>query len=155
MKIVKKPWTDEEIKLLKAMATMLTVGQMSQRLGRSVSSIKFKLYSLQIKLRDRGYIHAGKPTDWTEDEIKTLKKYAGVLTAHEIADILKTRTWKAVRIKASHLGITLYKTPWSYEELTRLVELREKGLTFGQIALKLGRTSAVCAAKYRYLTRKT
>jgi hypothetical protein len=154
MTIVKKPWTDEEIKLLKAMATMLTVGQMSERLNRSVSSIKFKLSSLNIKLRDRGYIYATKPNEWTENELKILKKYAGVLTAHEIAEVLKTRTWKAVRLKAASLGITLYKTPWSYEEMTRLIELREQGLTFGQIAIKMGRSSAVCAAKYRYLTRK-
>lgn len=153
MSFVRKLWTEEDVKLLKAMSKILTITQMASRLDRSRSSIKFKLNHLGIKLRARGVVKGHRSSDWTDAEVDTLKLYAGRLTASQIAKKLKKRTMRAVRIKAAHLNISLMKTPWTEDNLDQLLKLRQNGFTFGQIGLKLGKSSGACRNKHAYLTK--
>lgn len=149
----RRPWTDEEVKLLKAMSMYYPARVVAERLGRGESAVKFKMRSLGIRLLDRGRLPAPKYTDWTDAELKILKKYAGHKTSIELAELLPNRSSKAIRLKAAQLGLTLFKKPWTEEDLTNLLRLREQGHTFKEIATVFDRTPEACRAKYNYLTK--
>jgi hypothetical protein len=148
----RKLWDESEVKVLRAMSEMYTTNQMADLLGRTPWSIRNKLRELNILLHKRGRIPVRKSSDWSDKELKILKKYAGKLTAHEISEKIGTRSLKAVRTKAAYLGITLFKSPWSSEEMTFLLDSYAQGIKLKEIAKSLGRTQDVCRAKLKYLT---
>lgn len=49
---------------------------------------------------------------------------------------------------------TLHRQPWTDEEDRRLIKLDKKGLSYMQIALKLGRTHASVGQRKAYLRRE-
>jgi len=153
MAYVRRPWTDEDIKLLRAMAQYLPATLIAERLNRGLSSIKFKLSNLGIRLRDRGWVCQGSPRHWTPKEVSILKRHAGKLTSLELQKLLPQRSSKSIKIKASALGLTLFKTPWSSEDLDNLLSLREQGKSFVEIAKVFKRSPEACRAKYSYLTK--
>ena len=146
-----KKWDDDEIKLLKAMSQFYTSKQVAEKLNRSPFSVRNKLRDLDIKLLNRGRIYVSKSSDWSASEIKILNKYVGKLSAQMIAKKLSGRSVKAIRLKVRSLGLSLFKTPWSSQDLDTLLSLREKGCSFRFIARQLGRTSGACRAKFNYL----
>jgi len=146
-----KLWCETDLKLLKSMSQYFTANQIAERLERTPSSIKNKLRELKIHLLDRGRIRVTKSSDWSEAEIKTLMRFAGKLPAHRIAKKIPTRSVKAIRIKSSRLGISLFAHPWSTEDMTLLLELHAQGVSFKEIGEKLNRSSDVCRAKFSYL----
>lgn len=149
----RKFWSEDDIRLLKAMSQYFSARVIAERLSRSETAVRFKLRSLKIKLLDRGRVAAPKKTDWSDKEIAILKKYAGSKTSIELEKTLPARSSKAIRMKASQLGLTLFKSPWSDKELSILLERRMQGVPFKTISAELSRSEAVCRAKHAYLTK--
>lgn len=150
--MIKKMWTEEEVKLLRAMAAYYSSTVIAERLGRGLSSVKFKLSQLGIRLRDRGWVDCDNPRHWKPEEIKILKKWAGKKSSYELRLLLPKRSYKAIRLKASQLNLSLFKTPWSIEEMDKLLELRKKGFSYPEIGKILNRTEGACRSKYKYLS---
>jgi len=146
-------WSEEEVKILKAMCMYFSASVIAERLGRGESGVKAKIASLGISLRARGWKARPSPREWSKKEIDILKKNAGVLSAIELEKLLPKRTCKSIRLKSASLGLTLYKQPWSTEDLDKLIELRDSGMPFPKIGENLGRTSGACRAKYNYLNK--
>lgn len=149
----RRPWSDDDVKLLTSMSQYFPAPHMAGVLGRSETSVRFKLRQLGIKLRERGYVQRSRPSQWSESELRTLRRCAGTMSSKELMVKLPRRTNRAIRLKAASLGITLFKSPWSQEDLDVLLKLRAAKRTFKEVAEALGRTEAVCRAKFSYLTR--
>ena len=149
----RKMWTEDEVKILKAMCSYFSARMIAERLGRGESGVKAKIASLGISLRARGRVAKPSRREWSAQEIKTLRKYAGVLNSKELVKELPKRTERAIRLKAAHLGLTLYKTPWNSHDLDKLLELRTAGKSYPEISVILNRTTGACRAKYNYLTK--
>ncbi len=149
----RKMWSEEEVKILKAMCMYFSASVIAERLGRGESGVKGKIASLGISLRARGRKARPSPREWSKKEIDILTKNAGVLTSVELVRLLPKRTCRSIRLKSASLGLTLYKQPWNMEDLDKLIELRDRGESFPKIAKALGRTSGACRAKYNYLTK--
>jgi hypothetical protein len=153
MNYARRPWSDDDVKLLTSMSLYFPAPYMAGVLNRSETAVRFKLRQLGIQLRARGYVQRGRPSQWTEPELRTLRRFAGTLSSKDLMAKLPRRTSRAIRLKAASLGLTLFKSPWSQEELDKLLTLHAAKRTFKDIAEQLGRSEAVCRAKYSYLTR--
>jgi hypothetical protein len=149
----RKMWTEDEVKVLKAMCRYFSARMIADRLGRGESGVKAKIASLGISLRARGRIAKPSRREWSEQEIKILRSSVGKLSALEMKKLLPKRTDRAIRLKASSLGLSLFKTPWSSEDLDKLLELRDSGKAYPEISSLLNRTAGACRAKYNYLTK--
>ena len=110
-KILAKPWTAEEISLLKELYPTSPINELAQRLGRTEASVKHRAYSLGVKRKnwcDRL---------WTAEEVKMLRDlYPNCKSTREIARKIG-RPWGSVRQIASNLGISKVKRPKDYGEL--------------------------------------
>lgn len=73
---------------------------------------------------------------WSDKEIEYLKKNIGVKTQFEMAYELG-RTYGAVRYKVSKLGITSNNRSLT-DDLPLIMDMIEQGLTYDQIADKVG-----------------
>lgn len=148
-----KLWSEEDVKLLRAAIHVQTIPKIAEILGRSVGGVKGKMLALGLSVRKvRAYQRGVKASDWTLQEISTLKKYAGSLPAYLIGKKLN-RSERAVKSQASRLGVSLQKNPWSTEDLDRVKELRDSNLSWPEVSKILGRTPEACRAKYNSIYR--
>lgn len=145
-------WTDEEVAYLKKEIKKKTIAQIAEELGRSVSSVGCKLSTEGISVRKtRRYLRtAPRPSDWSWEDVDYLKAHAGRKTSMEIGEAIG-KTARAVKIKATRLGISLQQNAWSDEELERLTEMVGQKLKWGVIGKKLKRTPEAVRAKASYI----
>jgi len=149
-------WTEEEIEDLKMTCFFKTVREMSEYFGRDEGSIKYKLKSLGIKLRDmRSYRRSEdkKTNTWTKEEMTFIKRQAGRMTSKQLAESLG-KSPQCVRNKASRMGVSLQINPWTEQEVEVLFLLREKrSKSYPYIAQYLKRSQGAVRRKYDYLTK--
>jgi hypothetical protein len=151
---MRRVWTDEEEMILRAMVRFASLREIGERLGRTPASIKHKLEGLGLRASDfRVVSRVSKERVWTERELRILRESAGKKTSEEISGLLVKRSSNAVKLKASELGLVLQKGAWTSEDLDNLLILRDRGLTWKQIGVELGRTWVSCRRKHEYLTK--
>ena len=110
-KILAKPWTAEEIALLKELYPTSPIDELAQRLGRTAASVKHRAYSLGVKRK------SWRDRLWTAEELKMLRElYPNCKSTREIARKIG-RPWGSVRQIASNLGISKINRPRDYGEL--------------------------------------
>jgi hypothetical protein len=143
-------WTEEREEYVKAQVLKRTIADVAEEIGKSEKSLSSKLRAMGIKVRDvRGYItDKKKPNAWTKREIRYLKNNAGIKSSIEIAKKLN-RTRLSVKQKATRLGLTLEKNPWSQEQTDKLYELHSKGFTVRQMSEEIGRSIESVRTKMR------
>lgn len=90
-----KYWSDQEVQFLYDHADDMTVKEVAQALGRSLSSVDVKRARLGIK----------KSKSWTEEDDEYLEEYYGIRSVDSIARKLG-RTRKAVIRRANTTGIS-------------------------------------------------
>lgn len=147
-----RPWTEAEVKDLKATYDFRSAKELSEYFQRPVHSIRNKMNALGLRFSDvRPYTRKAKTdTQWSDSDIKYLKKQAQNKTASEIGKHLG-KTEKSVRNKASRLGISLNAKPWTKREMDILCCLVEEGFPWTQIQEQLGRSAGALRAKYHYI----
>ena len=149
-------WTEQEIEDLKMTCFFKTVREMSEYFGRDEGSIKYKLNSLGIKLRDlRSYRRSEdkRNNTWTKEEMTFIKRQAGRMTSKQIGEVLG-KTSHCVKNKASRMGVSLQINPWTEQEIEVLFLLREdQKKSYPYIANFLRRTEGAVRRKYNYLTK--
>lgn len=101
----RKPWSDEEVELLRSGSTSLSSVQLAEQLGRPLKMVRWKAGKLGIKLIDARRDNRGaEPTVWTEDRLAYLREHGPVEPAADIAAALGL-TEGQVRQAKSHYGI--------------------------------------------------
>ena len=89
-------WTEEDIKLLKELYPFGKTGQIAERLGRPLTTVRQKAYDLGMKTKIYNF--------WTDKQIGQLKKYYAKSSIAALAKRFK-RSKGSVRIKAVQLGL--------------------------------------------------
>lgn len=140
-----KPWTDGEIEFLKQNYNILTPNQISEKLGRSIHSIKGKLRILGLTNRNGGR--------WTKKDIEFLINNYKNMTYKEIGKILN-KSISSVKSKLSELKISKSKV-WEDDEIAFLLQ-NKNNMSYKEIAKKLNRTKKQISRKMGLLglTRK-
>jgi len=110
-KIVGRPWTADEVALLKELYPTSPTDELAQRLGRSLASVKHRAYSLGVKRK------SWCDKLWTAEEFQLLRElYPTCESTREVAKKIG-RPWGSVRQIASNLWISKGKHPRDYGEL--------------------------------------
>jgi len=100
-KAVPREWTTEETELLKQLYPVRPGSEVAKKLGRTITSVQHKAYSLGVKTKR--YVEKL----WTAEELQLLKKlYPASTSTQEIAEKIG-RPLGAVRQKAYNLGLSL------------------------------------------------
>jgi hypothetical protein len=94
--MVYRRWSSAEITFLVSNYGKMTRTEIATHLGRSLSAIIHKIQRLKI---------AKKPAPWLEKEKQILRKFYSALPREELLQLLPGRSWKAVKVKASLLGL--------------------------------------------------
>jgi hypothetical protein len=94
--MVYRRWSSAEITYLVSNHGKMTRAEIATCLGRSLSAIIHKIQRLKI---------AKKPALWLEKEKQILREFYSVLPREELLQLLPYRSWKAVKEKASLLGL--------------------------------------------------
>lgn len=114
-------WTSDEDNILLTMGPSKTCKELVGILNRSSSSIYHHAKELNIKLKKET-----RDTEWTEDEIKTLKQLGPTHTSYQLSNILN-RTENSIYNMANNLNINLKEketnTIWSEEDIKTLKNL--------------------------------
>ena len=106
-----KPWTAEELSLLRELYPSSPIPELAQKLGRSVASVKHRAYSLGVKR------NSWCERLWTAEELEMLRElYPNCKSTQAVAEKIG-RPWGSVRQIASNLGIAKVKRPRDYGEL--------------------------------------
>ena len=110
-RIVGRPWTAEEISLLKELYPASPTDELAKRLGRSEAAVKHRAYSLGVKRQ------SWRDKLWTAEELEMLRTlYPNCKSTREIAKKIG-RPWGSVRQIASNLGISKVKRLKDYGDL--------------------------------------
>jgi len=133
-----KPWSDDEVKLLKKLARNKTKREIAGILGRSTRAVEKKLSIIRSKKVQRP---AFPP--WSKTEIKILKRLFPFKTARQIAEQIG-RSALGVERKAQLLGLKKVY-PWRESDF-KLIRKLYPHRKSQDIANKLGRS---LAAVYR------
>lgn len=146
-------WTEEDIKILKASLLVHPIPEVAKRLGRGVFAVKKKMTQLGLKSTVRTI--TTRTSWWTEKEVSSLKVWVSRgWPTKKIAKKLG-KSEKAVRIKASRLGISLEFEAWSEQEVEDLTRMVKEGASWKEISAHLGRSITACENKgYRLLLKK-
>lgn len=143
---MKRPWTKEEITILKESEKKYTTIEVSNILGRTRNSVDNKARKIGVELLK------AKPEPWSKEELNFLRENNKNMLPEEMAFYLG-RSRIAVMNAAKKHNIGLYKQRagglrekvgdnfirWTPEEDKQLWELSER-YNLRQIAKKLGRT---------------
>jgi hypothetical protein len=141
-----KPWTDEEIEIVKNV--QLSIKEVAKEISRTYSAVKAKRLSL-------GIVTEKKDVDyWKQGEVDILKNNPE-LTNKEIAEILR-RTEQSVQLKRARLGLKGPSELWSADEIKYLKKYYFKQ-SKKEIADALNRSAtAVMSKAYELgITKKT
>lgn len=149
-------WTYEEDLVLKNQASFLTAKEMAKQLGRGEGSIKARLRVLGISLREEHARHlpGNKSSDWTEEEVRYLRSRKKKMKAESIAHHLG-KSVSSVKNKASRLGLSLQRNPWSQEDLDTLTSMVERDCSWQEVSEAIGKTPSACRKKaYDLMTQR-
>ena len=118
-------WSDEECTYILNHYKSVSIVDMSKTLNRTLSSVAYKLRALGISLNDCVDYQAipdkkKSEREWSDDEIKFLKRNIEYLTYKEIAKRLN-KSEKAVMVKATKMSLIRTHTSWSKIEEEILV----------------------------------
>ena len=89
-------WSEDEVKLLKRLFPQGRAREIAERIGRPLTSVRQKAYSMGIKTREWRL--------WSANEIKLLKKLYPTEDTQDIADKLG-RSRISIRQKACNIGL--------------------------------------------------
>lgn len=131
-------WTDEEIELLKIMASKYLNKTIARKLNRSVSEVNKKARELKIQL-------IFKRPVWNKWKVKFLKDNINSLSLSQIQKKLEVNYYQ-IMDKLDELGIEYNNNFWSEEEINILTELSSK-VYIRQIAKILNRTEGAIISK--------
>ena len=95
-----KPWSKDEVRLLKRLFPSGRTRQVVAKIGRPLTAVRQKAYDMGLK--------TPKPKYWLNEEIKVLKKLYPTKTAAEIACRLG-RSVLVVRNKIFELALKKHK----------------------------------------------
>lgn len=92
---------------------------------------------------------------WTEKDDEFLRRNAGLLNATELAEALK-RSKTAISLRAHILKISLrcVHAGWCAEDQSTLIELKDSGRTWAEIADHFERSSEACRKAYIRAVKK-
>ena len=124
-----RPWSANEVKLLKKLYQSENVQSIADELGRSYKAVGGKARNIGLKKE--------KCPPWSRQEIRLLKKMYPDTSARDIANELG-RTVSAVQKKAGKLGLRKSIRVWSKRELNLLKKLYPSRMA-QQIADQIGR----------------
>jgi len=141
----KKKWDHVEEATLCFHSKHKPVGEVAKFLGRTSNAVKVKAKALGVSIKKDPIL---KPNSWTEEEIRYLGEKAGNETSKEIAKAIG-RTSNAVKVKATRLGLSLEKSPWTEEQTNLLYDLYEKGFSTRQMSEEIGRSIESVRVKMR------
>ena len=130
-KKARRAWSKDEVKLLKKLYQDGGAGEIAERIGRPLTAVQQKAYSMGIKTRDNRLL-------WSANEIRLLQRLYRDENAQSIADKLG-RTVGAVTAKAYRMGLTEGPRVWSKGELDLLKRLYPSK-TAEQTAEQIGRS---------------
>jgi predicted transcriptional regulator len=106
-----KPWTQEDLNLLRTEYEKKTKKELARLLNRSVSAVRNKAYELKIT----------NNINWTKEEINYLKTNYAVQKPKDIAKKLN-RTISSIQNKAEKMGLRNSYNTWSEEEVSILLK---------------------------------
>lgn len=108
--MVRKTWTTKEICFIKKNYGILSLTELSQKLDRSIASIKHKAEREGIK----------SPRQWTEDEINYIKENYRTKTYKELSEYLK-RSKAAIDLKINKLGLKKSKYTYDHDFFSNII----------------------------------
>jgi len=140
-----RPWSKDEVKLLKRLFPRGRAREIAKRTGRSLAAVRQKAYSMGIKTRDCRL--------WPVSEVKLLKKLYPSENTQSIADRLG-RSRISIKQKACNIGLKKAGTApvcvWSRKEEALLMKMYP-GSSIPDIANQLGRSVWSVARKAQKL----
>jgi len=143
-------WKPEDEDYLRENYPGMSIKELAQTLGRTESSINNKVKNLGLTNRTYNW--------WAENEIQYLEKHYGQMPVKKIGDRIG-RSESSISHKAQNLGLRnpTFKGKWTDEETRQLISLRSEGLTYMEIAVRMGRAKTTVAKKLHEegLTRLT
>lgn len=134
---VLRPWSADEIgRIIELRGQGRTVDEISQILDRPAEAV----YARCKRLIKDGAIPRTKAASWSNNDLKVLEDLS--LSAEQAAAILG-RTAAAVKTKRVKLKVLVRPpNPWTEDQDRRLIELRNSGMQFHEIAQELGRSES-------------
>jgi hypothetical protein len=100
-------WSQQEIAYLKEHYPNTRVDEIANFLKRTDYAVKMKAYYLGLKQSTK--FSFGFFPQWTAEELNTLKEFYPITTKDEIAEKIPKRTHRAIKSKASQLGLRRFK----------------------------------------------
>ena len=85
-------------------------------------------------------------TPWTEVQDQVILRAFGKAPVERIAMVLGRRV-TAVNFRARRLGATARRSRWTVEDVSRLADMRSRGVPIERAAEELGRTADSCRSK--------
>jgi len=146
--LVKRPWSNEETKQITVLRLQgKPVDEIARVLGRSVKAVNAKC----SRLVKQGAIPNKKSPAWSAADMCVLENLS--LNAHKVASLL-SRSVAAVKTKRVKLGLFQREpNPWSPEQDEQLVQLRNEGRSFSEIASALKRTRSAISNRVHGLIK--
>lgn len=150
-----KKWDGSEVNALYDLKENYTYQQISEKLGRSVSSVKQKMKALGLSCKNRSFTPPQNRKNWnlwTTKEIKYLKTYAGKRPLKEIAKFLN-RDIISCKNKCARLDLSHRITVWNEANIKEIIRLRdEEEYSWEKISSFVGINANSCSRKY-YLVK--
>ena len=129
-KSTRRPWSEDDIKLLKKLFPSGRAREISEQTGRTLKAVKIKAYNMGIMINENRF--------WSTDEIKLLKKLYPKGNTKMIAEKLD-RPLTAVRQKAYDMGMkTDTYNFWTEDESLRGKHIEDLFIDFFLDACVLG-----------------
>ncbi len=130
-------WTKQDENLLHQLFGSMSIGELSNKLGRSSNAIYLKANQLGLR----------KTATWTKDQLDFLRQHYASATAEELRTEFGHPLCSVIK-KAEQLRL---RRPWKWtnDELELLNQLVGKGLSDQEMAVELGRPVTTVAARRR------
>ena len=150
-----KKWCGSEVNALYDLKEHYTYQQISEKLGRSVSSVKQKMNAIGLFCENRSFTPPQTRENWqfwSTKEIKYLKTYAGKKPLKDIAGFLK-RDLTSCKNKCARLNLSHRVTIWDEAKVKEIIRLRdEEEYSWKKISTFVGINANSCSRKY-YLVK--
>jgi len=138
-----RPWSDDEIELLKKLYAEKPTEELAKQLGRSLPAVRCRAYMLGLK---RKIQYEGC---WTPEDTALLKELYPECPIPEIVKRLG-RTVAAITCRAHYLGLkrkSYLDKLWTAQELQLLSQLYPIHENIQDIAERIGRSPSTVRAK--------
>ena len=116
LELPKKPWTEEEIHLLRKLAPLKSVEEIAKAVGKSKNAVLLKASRL-------GIIISYTKREWTEEEESLLRRLWGTTRIENIARRMK-RSVPSIKVRATKLKLgPMYGNDARYLTISMISEL--------------------------------